>query len=450
MTDDPQNESKSLGRNIFAENKPPISEKKVEIKTNEDQQPSESRSIGRNMFSEPLKEQSSAAGESGEFEIRESSSLLDKTSKKSKPVKSSGKSKLINALHITDENVVFAQTFYDGANYKLSNLQVVPIELPKLTEENVFKDKEDPIIARKRLQLEAINRVFSNAGVSKNDPHIVSALTGNKIIIKEVFLKNTPEENIEIELPKVLQSPFDAFSRYEYLKLSSTGTDHRILASIVDSKIFFGYQSFLNSAEVECKILDIDKMALINLYNESVNPPIGTVACIIDIGEDSSNIIIVPNGNEELYIRSIDFTGSQFRKMLQKNRDISSEETEEMLRTRNFYDYITKAFEAETTENLNQHYGVKKYIRMQLLRELQKTFQYYSGQNHNKIPTKIYVTGKAVGMNKFPQFITKNTDIPCEYLDVAGFFEGDGNMIKYANETQDVCYTCLGLALRYE
>ena len=191
-------------------------------------------------------------------------------------------------------------------------------------------------------------------------------------------------------------------------------------------------------------------MALINLYQESVNPPLGTVACIIDIGDNSSNIIIVPNGNEELYIRSIDFTNSQFKKMLQKNRDISSEETEQMLKTRNFYDYITKAFESETTENLNQHYPVKKYIRMQLLRELQKTFQYYSGQNHNKIPTKIYITGKAVGMNKFSQFITKNTDISCDSLDVAGFFEGDEGVKNYARETQEASYICLGLALRYE
>jgi len=95
-----------------------------------------------------------------------------------------------------------------------------------------------------------------------------------------------------------------------------------LLVSIVDSKVFFELQGILYASGVECKILDIDKMALLNLYQESVNPPLGTVACIIDIGENSSNIIIVPNGNEELYVRSIDFTSNQFRKMLQKNREI--------------------------------------------------------------------------------------------------------------------------------
>ena len=443
MTNDPQKDSKSLGRNIFTENKVPSSTGKEET-SKVKKAPSVEKSMGRNMFSEPAKNQTSTGGKN-EFDIIDSTSLGKK-----KSTKSSGSSKQINAIHISDKNVIFAQTFYDGRNYRLINLQVIPIELPKLTEENVFKNKEDPEVAIKKIQLEAIDKVFKRADVSKDNPLIVSALSGKNIIVKEVFIKNTPEENIEIELPSALPSPFDVFSKYEYETLSTNGSDHRLLASIVDSKVFFELQGILSTAGIECKILDIDKMALINLYQESVNPPLGTVACIVDIGEHSSNIIIVPNGNEELYIRSIDFTSDQFFKMLQKNRDISSEETAEMLKTRNFYDYITKAFESETTENLNQHYPVKKYIRMQLVRELSKTFQYYSGQNHNKIPTKIYITGKAVGMNKFAQFITKNTDIACEPLDVSSFFEGDESVKNYAKETQEVSYTCLGLALRYE
>ena len=191
-------------------------------------------------------------------------------------------------------------------------------------------------------------------------------------------------------------------------------------------------------------------MALVNLYSESVKPPDGTVSCIIDISYDHSHIIIVPSGKEELYIRNIDFTYNTFRKTLQKNRDITLAETEEMIKNRNFYDYITSAFEAETTENLNQHFPVKKYVRMQFLRELQKTFQYYSQQNMNKIPSRIYITGKALEMNKFAQFVNKNTDIPCEKLDVTGFFSGDVSVTEQAKEKESDAYVAIGLALRYE
>ncbi|MCK5760437.1 MAG: pilus assembly protein PilM [Candidatus Delongbacteria bacterium] len=455
MSDDPQNDSKSLGRNIFAENKAPINTRKEEVKKVKEEPP-QAKSLGRSMFSDPNAGQDSIEDKSREFEIIEDKPLSDpepvkkEKKKKNKKGKPAGKSKKINAIHVSNENVIFAQTFYDGFSYKLINLQVVPIELPQLTADNVFKDKEDPEIAIKKLQLQAIDSVFKKAKVSKSDPFIVSVMDGKNIIVKEAFVKNTPEENIEFELPKVLPSPFDTFSKYEYVTLSTTGTDHRVLASIVDSKVFFGMQSILSAAGVDCEVLDIDKMAMINLYQESVDPSVGSIGCIIDIGEHCSHIIIIPNGNEELYVRNIDFTYNQFKKMLQKNRDISSNETDDMIRTRNFYDYITKAFESETTENLNQHYPVKKYITMQLLRELQKTFQYYSGQNHNKVPTKIYITGKAVNMGKFPQFITKNTDIACEHLDIADFFEGDDTLKIYAKEKLDVAHVCLGLALRYE
>lgn len=454
MTDDSQKESKSIGRNIFAEGKSDLFKNKSESGKKDvpavDNAP---KSFGRNIFSEVQKTpeifKTSAGNE--DLKIIEKSSKKETTEKKSSSDTSGSKKSRINAVHITRENVTFAQTAFDGVQYKLTNLQVIPIELPQITEENLLKDKEDPEIAIRRLQVEAIDKVFTRAGVSKKDPMIVSSLNGPNIIIRQLYVQNTPTENIEMELPRLVKSPFnELISRYEYIPLNSDGMNHDVLASIVESATFFNTLTLFNMSGIECQILDVDKMAIVNLYNESVKPPKGTVSCIIDINNDYSHIIIIPSGNEELYIRNIEFTYSAFKKMLQKNRDISAAETEEMIKTRNFYDYITNAFEAETTENLNQHYSVKKYVRMQLLRELQKTFQYYSQQNQNKIPSKIYITGKALEMSKFAQFINKNTDIPCDKLDVTGFFNGDSTVLDYAIEKESIAYVAIGLALRYE
>ncbi|NOR45416.1 MAG: hypothetical protein GQ534_07500, partial [Candidatus Delongbacteria bacterium] len=118
MTNDPQNDSKSLGRNIFAENKAPLSTKKEEVKEVEEQQPPKEKSLGRNMFSQPTKDQAVESGNS-EFDIIENTSLNNKKPSTKKVSKSSAKSKQINAIHISEKNVVFAQTFYDGVSYKL-------------------------------------------------------------------------------------------------------------------------------------------------------------------------------------------------------------------------------------------------------------------------------------------------------------------------------------------
>lgn len=454
MTKDLQKGSKSIGRNIFAESKGDLFKDKSEHKQSESLPKKDdigSKSIGRNIFSEvgqPSPSQQPVIGD--DLRIIEKSTR-DFSEKKSTSTSTQNKGR-INAIHITRENVVFAQTLYDGVQYKLTNLQVVPIELPQLTEENIFnKDKDNPELIIHKLQLEAIDKVLNRAGVPKNDPLIVSSLNGPNIILKQVYIQNTPPENIEMELPSHVKSPFSqALSRYEYVMLNSDGNNHDVLVSIVDNTVFFATQNILNTAKIECRILDIDKMAIVNLYNESVKPPRGAIACVIDISNDHAHIMIIPSGNEELYIRNIDFNYNTFKKTLQKNRDISLAETEEMIKNRNFYDYITNNFESETTENLNQHYSVKKYIRMQLLRELQKTFQYYSQQNQNKFPSKIYITGKALEMNKFAQFISKNTDIPCDKLDISDLFNGDVTVLDYAKEKESLAYIAIGLALRYE
>jgi Tfp pilus assembly PilM family ATPase len=452
MANDSEKESKSIGRNIFSERGGSFQQKteKTQIPVSSDE--SSNKSIGRNIFSETGKpkqsDQPRDLGDDLKIIEKRPGGVAD-TKKESS---SSSSKARVNALHVTQESVVFAQTQYDGSRYRLTNLQVIPIEIPAMSEEEMLAKKEDDRPQTiKRLQYEAVDKVFTRAGVSKKDPLIVSSLNGEKIIVKQSYIQNVPAELIELNLPNYIKSPFgDNTSRYEFLSLNSDGMNHDVLAAIVDNSLFFGTQSFLQTAGIECKILDIDKMAVVNLYHESVKPPFGTISCVIDIGNDVSTILIIPNGKEELYIRNIDFTYNQFRKMLQKNRDISMAETEEMIKNRNFYDYITTAFEAETTENLNQHYGVKKYVIIQLMRELQKTFSYYSQQNQNKTPSKIYVTGRALEMNKFSQFINKNTDIPCEPLDAAGFFLADSGIMEYAKEKESVAYVALGLALRYE
>ncbi|MFA6653997.1 MAG: pilus assembly protein PilM [Candidatus Delongbacteria bacterium] len=455
MANDSSKESKSIGRNIFAENQPDFFKEKTG-KNQPDpalkKRDSAPKSIGRNIFSEAPNMQSPS---SRPADIGEDLKIIEKSTKgvskeKSSSTHSSSKKGRVNALHITKDNVVFAQTEFDGINYRLTNLQVFPIEPPQITEENILKDKKDPEQVIKELQIDAVEKAFVRAGVAKNDPLIVTSLNGTNVIVKQVYVQNTPVENIEKDLPSILKSPFDAMSRYEYIILNSDGMNHDVHAAVSDGSTFFSIQAMLAITGIECQIMDVDKIAIVNLYNESVRPPKGNVSCVMDIGNDYSHIMIIPSGNEELYIRNIDFTYNTFKKTLQRNRDISIAETEEMLKNRNFYDYITNAFEQETTENLNQHFSVKKEIRMKLLREIQKTFQYYAQQNQNKIPSKIYITGKALEMNKFAQFINKNTDIPCENLDISGFFVGDSSVIEYAKEKESVAYVAIGLALRYE
>lgn len=366
---------------------------------------------------------------------------------------SSSKDNIV-ALHINSEVVAIVQTKFDGINYTIQKVQLTPIVMPEITEENVFS-QDDPEATLYNLQLEAIENCFSSAGISKNSPNIVSSIPG-QCVLEPLTVKNKTVEEIDDILPDLVQSPVDRMSsKYEYSYLRSTTDpngliEHKILAAVVEQSAFFQVNGMLNAAEVECNILDLDVMAVVNLYLESVKPSKGMTSCILDIGHDYSSIIIHSNLDGDIYKRNLDFTFKSMTRMLAKNRNIPIIQAEQMLYNTNFYDYMTKAFEMETEENLNKLYPIKDYIKTKLINELQKTFQFYVSKNPTRIPSKIYITGKGAEVKNFLNFLEKTTDINCEVLDVSDFFEGREDLKMILKSNYSKVYKAVGLSLRYE
>ena len=420
----------------------------------------DSRSIGRNIFAEKndekLQVDESITAEflntnkkAEESEKDEELLIVEESSPgKSIRVGKSADSQSIVALDISDDCVVLMETIYQDGSYMLKNLEIEEIEKTQISEDNMFRGQTDNDLLIKKV--EAVDRVFAKAGLIKKNTEVVCALKGNNIIVKQVEVRDKEVEEIEAELPNVLPTPFnDPFSRYEYVLLRSKMKNHTVLASVVESKIFFDMQSFLAAAQLECSILDLDVMSVVNLYLASVKPKESEIACILDVGETDSHIVICSTGNEEIYIRNLDFNFNSLIKVIAKNRDITPLEAEEMVRSRNFYDYMTKAYEGETSENLNKLYSVKDYIKRQLMTELQKTFSYYTKKNDFAFPKKIFVTGIGTEIGKFTNFIVKTMDISCEALDVCSPFEGNASLMKRMNEERSQVYRAAGLSLRY-
>lgn len=387
------------------------------------------------------------------------SSIAEEDSKKVKKIqagtsiKSSSGSQMITALYITDKFVSLVQTYYDKLVYTINKADFENIKKPEITEENMLKgiSKEDKIAA----VIDTIEVLLERNGIDKKNTRFVTGLTG-KNIVKQLKINGKSELEIPLELPRLLLSPFEpSLSQYVYEVLNTKVNEEDIqefdvLACVFNNSDFFELQGILAASGIESNIMDIDTIALVNLYLESINPEPDKLNCIIDIGEENSSIIIHANNENGLYIRTLDFTYNSFRKILAKNRDFSEAEAEEMIQNRNFYDYLTKTFEQETTENLNNHYSVKNYIKRELISELSRTFQFYSRQNNNKYPAQIYVTGLGSRMKNFVSFLVSNLDIKCAELDITGFLMGNEVLLKKISENTVQYYKTLGLALRYE
>ncbi len=361
--------------------------------------------------------------------------------------------KEIVALHLTDEAVFLMYNYFNGKSYTVNKFEIVPIEKEEITEENVFKEPDPAKLHNSKIT--AIDKAFKDAGISKKHQNIVTSLGGRKIVLKQISVDNETFENIEEQLPNLVVNPFEGtFNRYEYLYLGTRKDNgvvkHSLLVAVVDSQLFFSVQKLLDDAGVNANILDLDITATLNLYLEVVKPQQNVVECILDIGALESYVIIHSTGNEELYVRSIDFTYNRLRSIIAKNRNFSLAEAEQMIQSRNFYDYVTKTFEKETEESLNSSYNVGKYIKTNLLDELKKTFVFYTKQSKNKAPSAIYIGSRGLDIHKFTNFITNTTEFKCENLDVASAFQGDESLKRLVKDHASTAFTVFGLGLRYD
>jgi len=431
------NEQKSsFGRNIFIEKRRKAAEGKTEI-------PNEGTNTQTVSFDESL------------ISLTESAAFSNETKEKHKSVLSYKKTDCdIVSIFVNETHSVLVSTFFNGISYTVNNVVIEPVEAAKISGENFLKANIVEMLYKN--QVEAIKRTMDKSGLSRKDIKVVTAIGGKGVVVKQVRVNSAELANIEAELPKLIVNSFDnSMGRYEYIVLNSDTENgelfHDVLASCVDTKVFFNLQGILATAGVHCSIMDVEVMSVVNLYLQSVEPKDDEVNCIVDIGNDVSYVIIhAPDAQESLFIRNLDFTFSAFCKLMAQNRECTIHEAEKMIGERNFSEYFTKAFEQESSENLNELYSIKGYLKRDLQTELQKTFTYYIRKANNRAPNKIYVTGRAVDMKNFTQFLVKNFDLKCEELDVGGFLMGDSRLKNLINNNKSITYKAVGLALRYE
>ncbi len=406
--------------------------------------------LGRNLFSN--KPTNDLIDEKNIEEVKERK--IDGKKKKiiSKPKRTKSSKKDVIALHISEKNIVVLVLYFDGMSYTIKDIEIKDLRLPEVTDATVLKDidvdKELHI-----LKVNAINGIFEKLRLSKKDNFIVSSISGKNVVVKQLTVSGEEYENINANLPNLMMTPFGkVITLYEHLLLdvieSDTDVKYEILGSAVANDLFVSSINLLEECGIDCNILELDIMSVVNLYTESVLPEAGVANCILDIGDESSNIYIHSNGKEPLFIRNLDFTYNSFRSRLSKNREISIAEADDMINSERFFTFVTKAFENKTTENLNKHYSIKEYINRSLLLELQKTIQFYSRSNEGLLPKSIYITGKGIEINEFAQFITKSMDFRCENMDIHTFLTGDIFLKNIVNDNASIVYKALGLALR--
>ncbi|MBN1969497.1 MAG: pilus assembly protein PilM [Candidatus Delongbacteria bacterium] len=378
---------------------------------------------------------------------------LSTKTEKSNPKKSKSRSEItqICAVFVDKKNAVIVLNEFDGRHYFLKKMLVTPVDYPIITEENLGKELTDQDIFN--LKVEALKKGLDLLNINRKNTIFVSGV-GGQSMVEQFKFTGIYEDQIHEKVKNSIMMPFENNGRVECLVLGTeqgqNGLAYNVLGVAIDNRNFFEALGLINSTGIECEIMDIEVISLLNLFIFSEKPDNNKVHCILDIGDEVSNIIIYSEKNGGIFKRNLEFTYSGLIKMISKNRDITKSEAIELVESTNFYTFITKAFEMETQENLNKQFPVKNYIRESLLGEIQKTFQYYSSKLSNQMPSMVYICGMGNILKDFDNFFSKTADIKAKHMDILANFKGSNEIKKYAQDNSHIIYKALGLSLRHD
>lgn len=264
---------------------------------------------------------------------------------------------------------------------------------------------------------------------------------------KHVIIKN-------IEMPKMKPSELEASIYYEaqryitydinevffdYFVLGdSTGDPNNTLVTIVAGKrdIINNQIEFTHDCGLNPHIVDVDCIALENMFNFNYPEEFDETISILKIGASETNVHVLQKG-ANLFRRDIPIGGANITEEIAKRFQIEVNEAE----------ILKKGGASEKSDEFKNEYS--SYLNMMLSKitsEIQRTIDYFAANNDKQYPKKIYITGGSSRLAGLAEDIENKTNIPVIPLNP---FRNLLFKNENGHEDKNIFFgTAVGLALR--
>ena len=236
--------------------------------------------------------------------------------------------------------------------------------------------------------VETIRMVFDENKISNKN--VAISISGNSVIIKKISLpameKEELAESIIWEAKHNIPYPYEE-TNIDYAILSPVQPAERsnldiLLVAAKKDKVA-NYSNAVSQANKNLQAIEVDVFALQNAI-EINYPEImrGKTIAIINLGANITNVIIIENGNPQLF-RDLSVGGSFFTENLSKDLSISFDDAEKALKGLPVKNIQPE--QLQTALNLNTQ---------NLLEEIEKTFSFYeAGEGGEKQIDHIFLSG---------------------------------------------------------
>lgn len=181
---------------------------------------------------------------------------------------------------------------------------------------------------------DAIRGLFQSAGVKQKK--VVVAVGGRDVIIRKIQVDRMKEADAyEVVRWEAQQHiPFDIEGvelDFQVLDPEGEGVQMDVLLVAAKRELVESKRALLAEAGLEPAVVDVDAFALHNAFEVNYPEAMEGVAALIHIGHEVTNINLLYNG-VPLLTRDLSVGTRKFREDLQRERGLSAEDAESMLR----------------------------------------------------------------------------------------------------------------------
>jgi type IV pilus assembly protein PilM len=181
---------------------------------------------------------------------------------------------------------------------------------------------------------DAVRGLLSSAGIKAKK--VVTAVGGRDVIIKKISMDRMKEgearEQIRWEAEQHV--PFDMDNvelDFQILDPEGEGLQMAVLLVAAKRELVDTKQTLLADVGLEATVIDVDAFALHNAFELNYPDAMRGVVGLVNIGHETTNVNILDDGVPVL-TRDIMIGTRRFREDLQRERNMSADEAERLLR----------------------------------------------------------------------------------------------------------------------
>lgn len=200
---------------------------------------------------------------------------------------------------------------------------------PVLSDAIVEGEVMDPGVVQ-----DAIKSVFATLGVKAKK--VVVAVGGRDVIVKKIQVDRMKETDAYDVVRWEAQQyvPFDIEGvelDFQVLDPEGDGLQMDVLLVAAKRELVESRRTLVEDAGLEAQIVDVDAFALHNAYEVNYPDAMAGVSALVNIGHEVTNVNLVQDG-VPLLTRDLTVGTRKFREDLQRERGLSAEEADKMLR----------------------------------------------------------------------------------------------------------------------